>query len=267
MPKVKLRRAVVALLAAFVLYGIAAEIGHGRLPDRIWMGAHYVENIQLLPTFASLAEEGTFLFESRVLPESIVVSTRRVLIGLVLGSLAGILLGLATGSAARFESLADPWVTLFRFTPALALLPLYVVWFGYGEASKVLLIATSVAVITFLGAHQGVRGVPRVYLDAAASLGAGGWLRFRKVVLPAAFPAIFASVRIAAGLAWVTIVVAELIDPRIPSLGYLLALAGEYPRVPTMLIGLATVGALVLVFDGLLLLLHARATRWMGRAA
>jgi sulfonate transport system permease protein len=267
MPKVKLRRAVVALLAAFVLYGIAAEIGHGRLPDRIWMGAHYVENIQLLPTFASLAEEGTFLFESRVLPESIVVSTRRVLIGLVLGSLAGILLGLATGSAARFESLADPWVTLFRFTPALALLPLYVVWFGYGEAPKVLLIATNVAVITFLGAHQGVRGVPRVYLDAAASLGAGGWLRFRKVVLPAAFPAIFASVRIAAGLAWVTIVVAELIDPRIPSLGYLLALAGEYPRVPTMLIGLATVGALVLVFDLLALLLHARATRWMGRAA
>jgi ABC-type nitrate/sulfonate/bicarbonate transport system permease component len=65
----------------------------------------------------------------------------------------------------------------------------------------------------------------------------------------------------------VTIVVAELFDPRMPSLGYLLALSGEYPRVPTMLIGLATVGALVLVFDVLLLLLHARATRWMGRAA
>jgi ABC-type nitrate/sulfonate/bicarbonate transport system permease component len=112
-----------------------------------------------------------------------------------------------------------------------------------------------------------VRGVPQVYLDAAASLGAGGWLRFRKIVLPAAFPSIFASVRIAAGLAWVTIVVAELIDARMPSLGYLLALAGAYPRVPTMLIGIATVGALVLVFDLLLLLLHARATRWMGRAA
>jgi ABC-type nitrate/sulfonate/bicarbonate transport system permease component len=267
MLKVKVRRAVVALVAAFGLYGIAAEIGHGRLPDRIWMGAHYVENIQLLPTFASLVEEGTFLFESRILPESIVVSTRRVLIGLVLGSLAGILLGLATGSAARFEYLADPWVTFFRFTPALALLPLYVVWFGYGEASKVLLIASSVAVITLLGAHQGVRSVPRVYLDAAASLGAGGWLRFRKIVLPVALPSIFASVRIAAGLAWVTIVVAELINPQIPSLGYLLALAGEYPRVPTMMIGLATVGALVLAFDLLLLLLHARTTRWMGRAA
>jgi ABC-type nitrate/sulfonate/bicarbonate transport system permease component len=264
---IRARRAIVALLALAVLYGLAAEIGRGRLPDRVWMGAHYVENVQLLPTWRSLAEEGVFLVESEILAGSIVVSTRRVAIGLVLGSVVGILLGLLTGGAARVESLADPWVTLFRFTPALALLPLYVIWFGYGETSKVLLIATNVAVITLLGAHQGVRGVPRIYLDAAASLGAGAWLRFRKIVLPAAFPSIFASVRIAAGLAWVTIVVAELIDARMPSLGYLLALAGEYPRVPTMLIGIATVGALVLVFDLLLLLLHARATRWMGRAA
>jgi NitT/TauT family transport system permease protein len=267
MPSLKARRAAVSLLALAVLYGIAAEIGRGRLPDRVWMGAHYVENVQLLPTWRSLYEEGAFLVEAKILFESIAVSTRRVAIGLVLGSIAGILLGLLTGWAARVESLADPWVMFFRFTPALALLPLYVVWFGYGETSKVLLIATSVAVITLLGAHQGVRGVPRVYLDAAASLGAGGWLRFKKVILPAAFPSIFASVRIAAGLAWVTIVVAELIDARMPSLGYLLALAGAYPRVPQMLIGVATVGALVLVFDLAALLLHARATRWMQRAA
>lgn len=266
MPSVRARRAVVALLTLAVLYGIAAQIGRGRLPSRIWLGAHYVENVQLLPTWRSLAEEGTFLLQSDILVSSIAVSTRRVLFGLVMGSIAGILIGLLTGWARRLESLADPWVTFFRFTPALALLPLYVVWFGYGETSKVLLIATSVAVITLLGAHQGVRGVPRIYLDAAASLGAGPWLRFRKIVLPAAFPSIFSSFRIAAGLAWVTIVVAELIDAKMPSLGYLLALAGAYPRVPTMLIGLATVGALVLVFDLVALLIHAWATRWMARA-
>ena len=264
---VRARRAVIALGAIAALYMLAAQIGHGRLPDRIWMGAHYVDNVQLLPTWRSLVEEGTFLLESKILVESIAVSTRRVVLGLLVGSVAGILLGLLTGLATRLESLADPWVTFFRFTPALALLPLYVVWFGYGESSKVLLIATNVAVITFLGAHHGVRGVPRVYLDAAASLGADGWLRFRRVILPAAFSSIFASVRVAAGLAWVTIVVAELINPQMPSLGYLLALAGAYPRVPTMLIGLATVGALVLVFDLAALLLHAWGTRWMERAA
>jgi NitT/TauT family transport system permease protein len=112
-----------------------------------------------------------------------------------------------------------------------------------------------------------VRSVPRAYLDAAASLGAGPALAFRKIVLPFALPHIIASVRIAVGLAWVTIVVAELIDAKMPSLGYLLALSGAYPRVPTMLIGIATVGLLVLGFDTLTLLLHARVTRWMRRTA
>jgi NitT/TauT family transport system permease protein len=263
----RIRRAVIALLALAVLYGIAAEIGRGRLPDRIWMGAHYVDNIQLLPTWRSLAEEGTFLIESEILADSVVVSTRRVLAGLLLGSLVGILIGLATGRARRLDALADPWVTFFRFTPALALLPLYVIWFGYGELSKILLIASSVAVVTLLGAHHGVRAVPRVYLDAAASLGASSRLAFWRIVLPAALPHILASIRVGTGLAWVTIVVAELIDAKMPSLGYLLALSGAYPRVPTMLIALATVGALVLVFDLVLLAIHARATRWMRRTA
>jgi ABC-type nitrate/sulfonate/bicarbonate transport system permease component len=263
----RVRRAILGLAAAVLLYGIAAHVGEGRLPDRIWMGSHYVENLKLLPTFSQLAEEGEFLLESKILVDSALVSTRRVLLGLLLGSAVGIVLGLLTGWAARFESLADPWVTLFKFTPALALLPLYVVWFGYGELSKVLLIATGVAVVTLLGAHQGVRSVPQVYRDAASALGASRGLVFRKVVLPLAFPAIFASFRVAVALAWVTIVVAELIDAKMPSLGYLLALSGAYPRVPQMLLALATVGVLVLAFDTLALLLHSRATRWMRRAA
>ena len=263
----KTARALLSVGALAVVYGIASEIGRGRLPDRIWLGTHYVENVQLLPPYPSLAEETTFLLESGILTSSIAVSAGRVLLGFLLGGAFGILLGIATGRATRAEYLADPWVTFFRFTPALALLPLFVLWFGYGEGSKVLLIATSVAVVTILGAHQGVRSVPRVYLDAAAALGASPGLAFRKIVLPAALPHIFASLRIGLGLAWVTIVVAELIDARMPSLGYLLTLAGAYPRVPTMVVGIATIGALVLAFDLLALWVHARATRWMRRTA
>jgi ABC-type nitrate/sulfonate/bicarbonate transport system permease component len=262
---IRTRRAVgsVALLA--VLYGLAAEIGHGRLPDRVWLGTHYVENVKLLPTYGSLFEEGTFLLESGILLSSLAVSAGRVFLGFLFGAAAGILIGLATGRAARAEYLAEPWLTFFRFTPALALLPLYVLWFGYGEGSKLLLIATSVAAVTVLGAHHGVRSVSRVYLEAAAALGAGPRLTFRKIVLPAALPHIFASARVALGLAWVTLVVAELIDAQMPSLGYLLTLAGAYPRVPTMVIGIATIGGVVLGFDLLALWAYAAATRWMRR--
>jgi len=266
-PWTRLRRAFLAIGTLAVLYGIAAQIGQKWLPHRIWMDVHYIDDVELLPTYRSLGEELVFLLQSGILPNSIAVSTGRILIGFLLGASAGILLGVATGRSRRIEDLAEPWITFLRFTPALALLPLYVVWFGYGEPSKVLLIATNVAVVTLLGAHQGVRGVPRVYLDAAASLGADDRLAFKKIVLPAALPQIFASLRIALGLAWVTIVVAELIDAKMPSLGYLLALAGAYPRVPTMVIGIATVGLLVLAFDLLGLFLHARATRWMKRTA
>jgi NitT/TauT family transport system permease protein len=197
---------------------------------------------------------------------SIAVSSGRVFAGFFLGSIIGILLGLATGRSGRMEYLVDPWITFFRFTPALALLPLYVVWFGYGESSKILLIATTVAVVTFLGAHHGARSARQVHLDAAAALGARPRLVFTKVILPAAFPEIFSSARIALSLAWVTIVVAELIDAKMPSLGYLLALSGAYPRVPQMLIGIATIGLLVFVFDMLALALHRSTTRWMRRA-
>src|SRR2546421_5386565 len=123
-------RALVSVGALAVLYGIAAEIGRGRLPDRIWLGTHYVENVKLLPPYGSLAEETAFLLESGILPGSIAVSSGRVLLGFVLGAIVGILLGLATGRAARVEYLADPWATFFRCTPALALVPLYAVWFG-----------------------------------------------------------------------------------------------------------------------------------------
>jgi ABC-type nitrate/sulfonate/bicarbonate transport system permease component len=165
----------------------------------------------------------------------------------------------------RLEYFVDPWIVFFRFTPALALLPLYVGWFGLGETSRVLLVATGVAVITLHGAYEGVRAIPPVYLDAAAALGAPRGMTLRRIVLPAALPHIMSSLRIATAIAWVTVVVAELIKPTMPSLGYLLALAGAYPRVPTMLIATGTIGALVLCSDSLALALYNRSTRWRRR--
>src|SRR3990172_5094524 len=198
------------------------------------MVMHYLEDVELLPPYRSLLEEAVFLIQSGILPRSVLVSTARVLEGLALGAAGGAPLGLSMARAARLESLLAPWVTFLRFPPALAVLPLYALWFGLGKLSKILLIATAVAVVTLLGAYQGARDVPRVYLEAARSLGASKGLILRKIVWPAALPQIFASLRIALGLAWVTVVVAELIKATMPSLGYLLALAGAYPRVPPL---------------------------------
>jgi len=262
----RLWRALLSLGALAVLYGIASEIGSALLPRRIWMVMHYLEDVELLPPYRSLLEETVFLIQSGILPRSVLVSTARVFEGLALGAAVGVPLGLSMARAARLECLLDPWVTFFRFTPALALLPLYALWFGLGELSKILLIATAVAVVTLLGAYQGARDVPRVYLEAARSLGASKGLILRKIVWPAALPQIFASLRIALGLAWVTVIVAELIKATMPSLGYLLALAGAYPRVPTIAVAIATIGLLVLACDTVALGCYAVVTRWMKRS-
>lgn len=260
------RRALASFAALGLCYGIASEIGSHVLPRRIWMVTHYLEDVQLLPPYASLAEEAVFLVRAGILQSSVLLSAGRVLAGVLLGSLVGIPLGLAMAWGARFESLVEPWVVFFRFTPALALLPLYVLWFGLGEASKILLIATGVAVVTLHGAFEGVRSVPGVYLDAGAALGARRSMLLRRVVVPAALPHVVASLRIAVALAWVTMVAAELIKPEMPSLGYLLALAGAYPRVPTVMIAIGAIGVLVLAADGLTLALYNRSTRWRRRA-
>src|SRR3989440_6461214 len=94
-------RAFLGVGALAILYGIAAEIGRGRLPDRVWLGTHYVENVQLLPPYRSLAEETAFLLESGILLDSVAVSAGRVLLGFLLGGAFRILLGPAPRRATR----------------------------------------------------------------------------------------------------------------------------------------------------------------------
>ncbi len=260
----RIRRAALAFAILGVLYGVVAELAAHVLPGRTTIGLQEFE-VELVPTYTSVADEAIFLLRSGLLPWSVAVSSARVLGGLLLGSLVGVPLGLAMALATRFGYLMEPWITFFRFTPALALLPLYVLWFGASEVSRILLIATGVAVVTLQGASEGVLGVPRVYLDAARSLGAPRRAVLGRVVLPAALPHIVSSLRIATALAWVTIVAAELIRPTMPSLGYLLVLSGAYPRVPAIMIAIGTIGGLVLGSDAIAVFGYVRATGWMRR--
>lgn len=262
---VRLRQGLVALAAVAVVYGLLAHAMRGWVPPNEWLVVHEIESVEILPTYSSLAEEAAFLARAGGLFHGIAVSSGRMLAGFLLGALVGIPLGFAMGRAAWLESVLDPWVAFLRFTPALALLPLYVLWFGFGEGPKILLIATAVAVVSLQGAYEGVRNIPRVYLDVAATLGAPRGLVLRRIVLPAALPRIVSSLRIAVMLAWTTVVVAELIQPSMPSLGYLLALAGAYPRVPTIVVALGTIAVLVLISDTLTLAGYRGATRWMKR--
>ncbi len=208
-----------AFLAVAALYGLISGMASPHLPRRVWMGAHYVEDVDLLPTYRTLAEEAWYLIRSGSLSTGTVVTAVRVLVGVAVGTSGALVAALVALLEPPLGALLGPWVGFFQFTSPLALLPLYVLWFGAGEVARVLLVATVVGVTVFVGALEGASLLPARYLEAAAVLGLSRRAILRKVVVPYATPYVLASFRVAVALAWTGVVVAEVIasaEPRVP---------------------------------------------------
>jgi sulfonate transport system permease protein len=134
-----------------------------------------------------------------------------VLFGIVFGTLGGIGLGLLVATSDAARRLIAPTVHVVRMTPFLAMIPLFNLWFGANTLGIILFVAYGVAVIMFIGTVNAVGNVPKVYLDRAATVGAGRATVFHQVVLPAIFPEIRASFLLSFGLSWSLVVGGELL--------------------------------------------------------
>jgi ABC-type nitrate/sulfonate/bicarbonate transport system permease component len=192
-------------------------------------------------------------------------SLRRVLEGLSLGVALGVGTGLAMGWSERVDQYLDPIYNLLRPVPPLAFVTLFILWFGIGETSKVLLITYGVFMTTVVPAYQGVRDVPVVYIKAARALGAPPRQLLLRVVLPAAFPRILAGFRLALMAAWGIIVAAELIAST-SGLGYMIIMAQAQYDTAVVMVGIGSLAAVGFAMDTAVRLLGARLTHWMRRA-
>ncbi len=192
-------------------------------------------------------------------------SLARVLQGLALGATVGIAAGLAMGWFERVEHYLEPLYHLLRPVPPLAFVTLFILWFGIGEASKVLLVAYGVAMVTVIPAFQGVRDIPAVYLQAARILGARRRQLLWRVVLPAVAPRILTGLRLAVMAAWGIIVAAELIAAT-SGLGYLIVIAQTQYDTALVMVGIASLAAVGFLMDAGVRVLGARLTRWVPRA-
>lgn len=247
------RRAAVSLLALGLGYGLLSAPAL-----RVWRFQAF------LPSYGALLASYRFLVTSGALWEALLASVERIVAGYALGAAVGIVVGSAMGGVRRCDAVLEPLVQVVRFTPALAWLPLYMIWFGTGQTSMVMLIATGVSVVTLTATYHGVRDVPEVYLKAGRVLGAGRLCLWRRVVVPAALPQVFDGLRVAIAVAWAIIVAAELIGA--PSgLGALLVNAREYLNIPLVLVVIAHIGVLASLMDLLGRWAHRRATGWMRR--
>lgn len=203
--------------------------------------------------FAGLAD-GTIAADA-------VPSINRALTGYLIALVAGVLLGILVGAVPVFGKLAEPVLLFFRNLSLLALLPVFVVFLGIGEESKVAIVVWACFWPIFINAAAAVGGVERILLNAARTLGAGRTYIFTRVVLPAALPGFFPGLRLAAGNAFTALVAAELIGGA-QGLGIYINNASYRFQTPQIYAGILTLGLLGIAFNLVLTGAERYATRW-----
>ena len=189
----------------------------------------------------------------------------RVAIGFGTGAALGVGLGLAAGYLTPVRNVVEPLVELLRPVPPLAVLPLFIVWVGIGEPSKIGFITYATFFPIFLTTVTGVRQIDPVLLRAARSLGARGLPLFTRVILPAALPDVLTGLRLGVALAFFVIVISEFIGAE-HGLGYLINDGRNFFLVPQMLGAAVVLGLLGYAGNALVRLVERRVMRWQHPA-
>lgn len=167
----------------------------------------------------------------------VAVSSARALAGLAIGGGLGLVLGLLTGTFRVAETLLDTTFQMVRNIPALALIPLVILWFGIDESAKLFLVAVGVFFPIYLNTFHGIRSVDKGLIEMARSYGLSGWQLYRHVILPGALPSVLVGLRFSLGLMWVLLIVAETISAQ-AGIGYLTMNAREFLQTDIVLVGI-----------------------------
>ncbi|MEM5419857.1 MULTISPECIES: aliphatic sulfonate ABC transporter permease SsuC [Paraburkholderia] len=234
-------------LAVLVIWEIAAR--SGALSTRV------------LPEPLAVVRAAWSLIESGEMWADVRVSTWRALSGFAIGGGIGLVLGLATGLFKPAETALDSTVQMVRNIPALAMIPLVILWFGIGEEAKVFLVALGVFFPVYVNTFHGIRSVDANLVEMARSYGLKGFALYREVILPGALPSILVGVRFALGLMWVTLIVAETISAQ-SGIGYMTMNAREFLQTDVVVVGILLYAALGKLADWLAKSLERVALRW-----
>ena len=192
---------------------------------------------------------------------SLAASLYRILAGFFIGSLIGLAVGLVTGTSALMDKIGTPIVNAIYPIPKIALLPLFILWLGIGELSKVTIIALGVFFPVAMNTYSGVKNVDTLLLKVAASFNASWWMTMKSVVLPNALPMIFAGLRLAAGTSLLLLVAAEMIAAQV-GIGALILHYGDLMITDRLMAGVIVLSILGLVFNLILQFLERKAIPW-----
>jgi len=249
-------RAAVTLACAAALYEALARSG--------WFAAALMPTLpQVASALAASLADGTMIGHT-------MSTLYRVLFGLALAIVAGLPLGILMGRFRAVENFVLPLASALMPIPSLAWVPVFILWFGLGNAAAILIVFYAALFPMLLNTWTGVRAVNPLWLRAAGAMGADENALFWKVIIPGASPFIITALRQAFLRAWIAVVGAEMLAASDWGLGWVIFDAKEFLNTPLMLASLAVIGAIGFAFERLVFGSLERVTglRWgMVRAA
>jgi NitT/TauT family transport system permease protein len=220
----------------------------------------------LVPTPLQVAERFVSLLWGDRLGLDVIASTQRVILGVALGITAAVPVGFMLGWYRQVRRFVDPLVNFFRALPPIALIPLVIVYFGIGEAAKVVILFYASFFAGVIVMYEGIAQISPIYVRVARTLGAADDEIFLRVIMPLAVPHMLTALRVALGVAWATLVASELIAAR-QGLGALIQDAASFFQLDTIYVGIICIGFIALVMDLILRAVSRRLVSWQDRIA
>ncbi|AYF75411.1 ABC transporter permease [Nocardia yunnanensis] len=235
---------------------IAAFLGLWEAAPRLGL----VDEI-FLPPFSTVVQAGVELIRNGQMWDNVSTSLIRSLVGFAIALVVAIPVGVAIAWYKPVADFLNPVLELFRNTAALALLPVFILILGIGETSKIALVVYAGFFPILLNTISGVRTVDPLLVKSAVSLGFSPLRLFQKVILPAAVPAIFTGIRMAASGSILVLIAAEMFGAR-AGLGYLITAAQQNFQIPDMYAGIVAIALVGLAYNGVLVAIERRLSRW-----
>jgi sulfonate transport system permease protein len=214
-----------------------------------------------LPSLSTVWQAAIEVAQNGQLGEGLVVSLRRMVIGLVIGALIGAALGVLAGLQRWGDATVDPVMQMVRNVPLFGLIPLLILWFGIGELPKLVLIALAAGLPIYVNVHAGIRDADTQLLEATTALGYTRWQRLRHVVLPGALSHTLVGVRLGVASAWLALVVAETVATD-SGIGFMINNARDFLRTDTVIVGLLVYAIIGLLMDTVLRTTERWLLRW-----
>ena len=237
-----------------------AITGSGLWPPMV-QPAFLPSPVTVANTFMKLANSG---YQGHTLAHHFLISLMRFGIAFGICVLIGVPVGLLMGMHTGVRAVLDPPIETTRPIPKLALLPLFIIWFGIGELSKTIVIIAALFPLISISAMQAVRAVSIRKIQAAQSLGASRRTIFWRVLLPASLPGIFTGLRVSVGIGVTMLVGAEMVATS-DGIAWMALTAADFVQTDIVLVGVLIMAALGYSLDLMFRALERRIVHWAGR--